>query len=1027
VGEVDAEITSISDTSITVTVPQRAVDGTAVVIKDQQYSNTLPLTIAGGTAGPPAGFAYTAPDSASLVPKGLGSIFFDRIVVSFTGSTSDTAASAVLDDAVVAIGALIGWTQVELSPSTNTWQVALTWDATATVSDWDALADHLLTDTSVDDVSAEMPVHANADGFGPGQDVTTSWTGVQQLTAAYDMVAIEEAWRLFAATSPTLVPGVSDVVVIDSGLLPAETSGTVTRHPIDDTHFSMYGVPSSGHGWTKQDIGAWFDGYESCAFANESHGSFVAGIIGAANEGEPRWDGGSDQGPAAMGVSGVLGGLQQWGVDDDGDGTVDERGESIDYSVSLFGVYSVGGGSVSSAGECLMSTYNVIDTLRYVSAKQWRPDVINLSVSHDAVGDDDIPDDVVTSLSDDVLVTAAAGNTTNPSQSAYGVSQLAEQVDRHLTNLVVGGTDPNPGASQADSRADWTTPIGTIWYSARSGIGGEIDIAAPAQVLGVRATSSTSATFGRTWGTSNATPLVSGVAAMLKAADPDLHGPDLAGIIQGTATPITGLWSPPEAMSRLDATAALAFVLSRNGTLDQDVRVYAGDYSAQRIWFQTYDLATRQFIGSADSYDAAGECSPVDVEVDARGDLIYALCRNGGSPASLLVLAHGQLGELAKVGQYTLPGAVDTYTELVTTPEGYVVVATDASTGSGAGSYTVLDGFDGSVVAVDDPLFASGVVELEGAAAHATGQQVYFTANDNDGTVGGDQLAIVDMDAYRRAVGGLTVTSGDYASAFNPVQVRDVGFDPIDDLPISLFYHSISDSELVWNDTDGSFITDDELNTIDNGNTLSLNPSGEDRLGYVGSIDPGTPWFSMVDVTDSPWTPLAVIAPPGTVSSPSAAFSDFSDTGRTVVLGWRGSGSGVRVYVVPHDALLSSTTSAPTNVTDITDYDAMSVSFSSLRGVAMTPSISVLSPRPGKELSGVRRMIIQVRDPDIDYLSFLVDGAPVPTCPDDAGLTDGISDACLLQASGWSSPSDHTVEITAHFSDGTTASSRVRY
>ncbi len=941
--------------------------------------------------------------------------------MSFSGSTSDTEGEAVLDDAVSAVTLLDGWTRVGLSPGTNTWQVELDWDTTATVADWEDLADVLQAEISVLEVGAEVPVRAAAEGFGPGQDVATSWTNVQQYYAAFDLVAIEEAWRLFAGTSATLDPGVPDVVVIDSGLLPASPAGVVTRHSVNDSRFTMYGSPAGGSGWAARAESAWFDGIESCR--NDSHGTFVSGIIGAMNNGEPRWDGGADRGFGARGVSGILGGLQQWGVDDDGDGTVDEAGESIAYSVSTFGIYSVRGEVTPG---CRMNTWAIDDVLRYLVKANWHPDVLNLSLSYAPVAVVR-PEETANQLSDNVLVTVAAGNNVNPTVTAYGANGLAAEVDRlGLTRLIVGGTDPNPGATQGDTRADWTTPDGTR-YSSRSGVNAEVDIAAPAQVLGVKATSASAATIGDAWGTSNSAALVSGVAAMLKAASPDLRGPALAGIIQGTATPITGLWNPPEPMVRLDATAALAFVLTRDGTLDHTVRVYAGDYSSQRIWYQTFDLESRQFTGGADYYDATDECQPVDVKVDARGDLVYALCRNSSSAGSVLVLAHGPLGILAKVGQYTLPGAVDLYTEMVTTPEGYVVLATDASAGSGAASYTVIDSFDGSVVAVDEALFASGVVELEGASAHSTGQQVYFTANDNDGTVGGDQLAILDLDAYRRAAGGLAITSGDYASAGSPVQVRDVDFDPVDELPISLFYHSSSSVELVWNDTDGSFFIDDELDYIDNGNTLSLNPSSEDRLGYLGSLASGTPWFTMVDVTDSPWTPLAVIAPPSGLTSPVAAFSAFSDTGRSVVLGWRASGTGARVYIVPHDPSLSSTTSSPTSVTAIADFDGMGASISSLRGVAMTPSISVLSPRPGKELSGVRRLIVQVRDPNVEYLSFRVDEAAVSTCPDDHSLADGISDSCLLSAMGWSGPSDHVVEITAHFTDGATAMSRVRY
>lgn len=262
------------------------------MIEDRQTSNALPLTISGGTAGPPADFEYEAPDVASLVASGPGQLYFDRVIVSFTGSTTDAEGAAVLDDAVSAVTRLERWTRVGLSPATNSWQVELEWDSTATVADWEDLADVLQEEPSVDEVGAEVPVSAAAAGFGPGQDVATSWTTVQHHYAAFDMVAIEEAWRLFAGTSPTLDPGVPDVVVIDSGLLPASPAGSVTRHSVNDSRFSMYGFAASAGGWAPQAESAWFDGSESCAAGSWSHGTFISGIIGARNNGEPRWDGG---------------------------------------------------------------------------------------------------------------------------------------------------------------------------------------------------------------------------------------------------------------------------------------------------------------------------------------------------------------------------------------------------------------------------------------------------------------------------------------------------------------------------------------------------------------------------------------------------------------------------------------------------------------------------------------------------------------------------------------------------------------
>lgn len=158
-GEVDAEVTQIADTSLTVTVPWRAVDGAVWIIRERHHSNSLSLTIGDGTPGPPAGFDYKAPDGDSLVRSGPGNFYFDRVLVSFSGSTTDTQGAAVLDAAAKGVRPLEGWSRVGLSPDTNTWQVELSWDPVATVADWEALAAMLQSNSSVDHVGAEVPVY----------------------------------------------------------------------------------------------------------------------------------------------------------------------------------------------------------------------------------------------------------------------------------------------------------------------------------------------------------------------------------------------------------------------------------------------------------------------------------------------------------------------------------------------------------------------------------------------------------------------------------------------------------------------------------------------------------------------------------------------------------------------------------------------------------------------------------------------------------------------------------------------------
>ena len=73
----------------------------------------------------------------------------------------------------------------------------------------------------------------------------------------------------------------------------------------------------------------------------------------------------------------------------------------------------------------------------------------------------------------------------------------------------------------------------------------------------------------------------------------------------------------------------------------------------------------------------------------------------------------------------------------------------------------------------------------------------------------------------------------------------------------------------------------------------------------------------------------------------------------------------------------------------------------------MTPALSILSPRPGTEISGARTFHVQVRDTTVTEIAIDVDGTTVCT---DTEINDGVSDACILDINGWSA-GEHIVTI----------------
>jgi len=90
-------------------------------------------------------------------------------------------------------------------------------------------------------------------------------------------------------------------------------------------------------------------------------------------------------------------------------------------------------------------------------------------------------------------------------------------------------------------------------------------------------------------------------------------------------------------------------------------------------------------------------------------------------------------------------------------------------------------------------------------------------------------------------------------------------------------------------------------------------------------------------------------------------------------------------------------------------YDAVGAGFDRPLGVAITPMLSITSPRPGVQVGGIRRFHVIVRDPSITAIEYKVnDGDTVCT---DYELWDGSSE-CLIDTSEWTA-GDNIVTVTA--------------
>ncbi len=211
----------------------------------------------------------------------------------------------------------------------------------------------------------------------------------------------------------------------------------------------------------------------------------------------------------------------------------------------------------------------------------------------------------------------------------------------------------------------------------------------------------------------------------------------------------------------------------------------------------------------------------------------------------------------------------------------------------------------------------------------------------------------------------------------------------------------------------GSLTEYGNIDTINPQYSITINPSGGDTMAYVADYD--TYDIAMIDVSDAAdWIPAAFYEAPGTTSSYSPRLVEFAQNGKFFVAGYAGSSSsaGLWVYSVPHDAAASGT------YTVAGAGDTFSQNLYKPRGVAISPIMSILSPRPGKELSGRHRVQLLIRDPDVESVTYTLDGVAVSGCPEDTHVGDGVSDSCLLDTRGWTDSTEHVLRVTAQYSDG---------
>ncbi|RME21004.1 MAG: hypothetical protein D6798_19140 [Deltaproteobacteria bacterium] len=1027
-GGASAEIVSWSATGIDVAVPQNAVDGDLYVLRSDARSNAWPFTV--GVSSPAAAYT-TAPDPAWL-NDGFGpGVYLNRTLVSFDPGADASAVSAALDAVLALDSNRSTWTEVGFMPRSNSYLIEWSWVAGYSVgwADTDALFDDLAAQAAVAGLDAEYPVQLASIELPLDHDLLHD-AGPNK--GAFAQVGLEEARRLFRYSALGGMSSTPRVVLVDTGLRYGDDtwnadiecvtgtpafSGGVDEFPAD--YFAL--MERDGTGWSAT---AAPGHYAIASGKPTQHGNSTASVIGARSQGQPDWADGTAR--TGNNTNGVLAAFELQGVDDEGSTpeTVDEVGESIDYSVVVFNVFSEAGSFTETASEIplFMAMDEIASNPAYDGA------VVVLPVSFPAAPPFGLQfkhGREIEDLCRDHIVVASAGTGTS---GTIGVGAALSCLGGSTPNaiasdlacycpersIVVGGTEAGGNGAGTDT-----------WAEAFDGAA--VDLLAPFGGYTVATVCVDMYPYpSRGYhvgvaGTSYGVSLVGAAASLVRGIvdDVTLSDEGVVQLIESSVDDVSSLYTGTGATGRFDLYEAVERALDLAGGLPAHmlgtVRVYAVDYGddvlvAQDIvdldagTFAPYEAGVNPSTATVTDDGCYG---PTDVEVHPRGDVVYVLCSDSSEVAAYTA------DDLSYIGSVSLDGVTEHYSELEITPDGILRVAT--VDGSGALLLESFDSYSGSKHINAETLYDTDIQTAYGIHSSHDGVEVAVVATDGEttGEDAGTQLdvvAVVDPDPIGKT--DSVVTIDDVAGASGTFQARDVTWRAPDGSVVVALYGDLgpsagTDYELYETDWT-SLANEAEVTSCEDPVSVSVNPTGDDDIAYLScQQDHSVAVIDLASVSSS-YTPAHHLY--ADLSTPSDDFLptvvDFADNGRFVMMGFQNSTSGSSwVTTADHDAVPASSTS---DLLRGDVMDTMSHIFYKPRGMDMTPLMSVMSPRPGTVISGVRTVQVVVRDPSVLSVAFI--RGPTTLCVDHDVL-DGIAE-CEIDLSTWTS-GEHVIEIEA--------------
>lgn len=1038
-GGIRGTVDSATVDTLEVTVPANAIDGDLVVMAAGRFSAGTTFSV--GETATESTLGHTEPDVAMLSTAPGNRLYLDRTLVSFAADVDRDAVEDALDDVLADLAAWSAWEIVGAEPTINLFQVEWTYadsSGTPDLDDHTEVRDALTLHDDVTGVQAETPIRPL--GLTLPSDYDHLYDNDND-TGAMAQISLEEARRLLRYSGLAGLPATPSLAIFDSGLYFGMTpgGGGLTEFPQD--RFGLWEL--HGDEWHASATPGHAGGGSVV-----NHGNSTAGLVGAAGQSDPDWLDGAARDHENM--SGIWGSLDLFGVDDDADGETDEAGEAIDYEVGVVNDYTeAGAGPTTPASSMLF-----LSGLAYFGYQRGFaglpfvfPQGVEVPARYDRAPVDDpaTPEVDESKLNADlrrfvgdicgrhVLVFSAGnGGEALDSDPDLPVVIEAAMLECPATTMLVGGTAAGDYGSTADEP-------GYQDVGHQTAVGDLIDIVAPFDAWRLASVAGTSTPVYETGyaasGTSYSGPAVAAAVGLRQALHFDAADGDHVARIRLVADDISSITTSFGAETgRINLFEVAYDALAVVGSLPAHrsaVRVYTVDSFDDLLVSQEVDPETGVFTDDTQQdHDTSddGCLAPADVAVHPLGDVVYVLCEDSSQVAAYTA------DDLAFIGAITLDGAVNDTTELTILPSGVLYVATHTG-----GSVVGLEAFDtwtGTREAPTLELFDSFTTTSPrgvGAAVHPDGTSTTVAASDRSLT-SDDYDIIVDVqpdhDASDKAAAAVSIDSIGIDDTY---RLRDLAWRWDGSAAVGVFYLDAGGgyAQLVETDFAGGTTTatvDDYCEYI---TAIAVDPTGNTDYGFLTCTNPGGSSHRKTAVIDLGSSPSAEYTPVTAIwSNPYGSSTDYW---RTIDVEVAQNGLFLAYLQEPISSSWGFTRSmsmdevdsavASGGYLDTSDGDSMSFAFDTPEGLAITPTVSVANPRPGTIVRGARRLHVVVREPTATSLEVAVDG--VSTCTD-TELGDGVSNACMLDASGWSS-GPHQVTLTLTLASGVSYDVSVPY